>query len=149
MISTIPTQRLVFLTKNLIECLQSESGSFGLKSEIIKNLSLILPALTEMYGSHWEECMNILKSVFRNTNGGEDALPLLVSSFKLFSQLKSISEGDSNDDAQDAWAARKGRLFTALASTIDTFGKPSDLLTTVYISNQKQTQQQPSTSLAT
>ncbi|CAG7925058.1 unnamed protein product [Penicillium olsonii] len=120
-VSTIPTQRLVFLTKNLIECLHSTSASLGLKSEITKTLSLILPALGEIYGSHWEECMDILSTVLRNTNGGEDALPLLVSSFKLFSRLKSISEGDSNEDVQDAWATRKGDLFTALASTIDTF----------------------------
>ena len=126
-VSTIPTQRLVFLTKNLIECLHSTSASLGLKSEITKTLSLILPALGEIYGSHWEECMDILSTVLRNTNGGEDALPLLVSSFKLFSRLKSISEGDSNEDVQDAWATRKGDLFTALASTIDTFGKPLQL----------------------
>lgn len=93
--------------------------------------------------------MDILSSVFRNTNGGEDALPLLVSSFKLFSRLKSISEGDGNDDAQDAWAARKGGLFTALASTIDTFGKPSPHSPRRSISNHKQTRKQPSTSLAT
>ncbi|CAG8923018.1 unnamed protein product [Penicillium salamii] len=120
-VSTIPTQRLVFLTKNLIECLHSTKASFGLKSEIFRTLSLILPALSEIYGSHWEECMHILSCVFRNTTGGEDALPLLVSSFKLFSQLKTISGGDGNEDAQDAWASQKDELFTALASTIDTF----------------------------
>ena len=124
-VSTIPTQRLVFLTKNLIECLQSDSVLLGLKSEIIKTLSLVLPALSEIYGSHWEECMDILSSIFRETSGGEDGLPLLVSSFKLFSRLKSISESDGNEDVQDAWAARKDKLFTTLASTIDTFGKSS------------------------
>jgi hypothetical protein len=120
-VSTIPTQRLVFLTKNLIECVRSDSIPLGLKSETIKTLSLILPALGAIYGSHWEECIDILSSIFRGTGGGEDGLPLLDSSFKLFSQLKSISESDSNEDAQDAWAARKVKLFTALASTIDTF----------------------------
>lgn len=122
-VSTIPTQRLVFLTKNLIECLQSDSMSLGLKSEVIKTLSLVLPALGEIYGSHWEESMGILNSVLQGTNGGEEALPLLVSSFRLFARLKSISESDSNDDVQDAWSDRKAGLFNALASTIDTFGK--------------------------
>ncbi|KAJ5789209.1 uncharacterized protein N7518_006220 [Penicillium psychrosexuale] len=120
-VSTIPTQRLVFLTKNLIECLQSDSMSLGLKSEVIKTLSLVLPALGEIYGSHWEETMGILNSVLRGTNGGEEGLPLLVSSFRLFARLKSISESDSNDDVQDAWSDRKAGLFNALASTIDTF----------------------------
>lgn len=95
----------------------------GLKSEVIKTLSLVLPALGEIYGSHWEESMDILNSVLRGTNGGEEGLPLLVSSFRLFARLKSISESDSNDDVQDAWSDRKAGLFNALASTIDTFGK--------------------------
>ncbi|KAG0158650.1 hypothetical protein PDIDSM_6167 [Penicillium digitatum] len=120
-VSTIPTQRLVFLTKNLIECLQSDSMSLGLKSEVIQTLSLVLPALGEIYGSHWEESMGVLSSVLQGTNGGEEALPLLVSSFRLFARLKSISESDSNDDFQDAWSDRKAGLFNALASTIDTF----------------------------
>ncbi|KXG50701.1 Zinc finger, RING-type [Penicillium griseofulvum] len=120
-VSTIPTQRLVFLTKNFIECLQSDSMSLGLKSEVIQTLSLVLPALGEIYGSHWEESMAVLKSVLQGTNGGEEALPLLVSSFRLFARLKSISESDSNDDVQDAWLDRKAGLFNTLASTIDTF----------------------------
>ncbi|KAJ5274712.1 hypothetical protein N7505_003257 [Penicillium chrysogenum] len=121
-VSTIPTQRLVFLAKNLIECFQSDSMSLGLKSEVIQTLSLVLPALGEIYGSHWEDSMGILNSVLRETNGGEEGLPLLVSSFRLFARLKSISESDdSNDDVQDAWLDRKIGLYNALASTIDTF----------------------------
>lgn len=121
--STIPTQRLVFLIKNLLECLQSDSISLGMKSEVIKTLSFVLPAIGEIYGSHWEETMDTLNSILQETNGGEEGLPLLVSSFRLFSRLKTISENDSNDDVQDAWMDRKAKLFSALASTIDTFGK--------------------------
>ncbi|KAJ5774837.1 Zinc finger RING-CH-type [Penicillium paradoxum] len=120
-VATIPTQRLVFLTKHLIECVQNDSMSLGLKAEVIKTLSFVLPALGEIYGSHWEETMEILNSALRSTNGGEEGLPLLVSSFRLFARLKSISESDSNDDVQDAWLDRKTTLFNALASTIDTF----------------------------
>lgn len=97
--------------------------ALGLKSEVIQTLSLVLPALGEIYGSHWEESIGILNSLLRETNGGEEALPLLVSSFRLFARLKSIAESDSNDDVQDAWSDRKAGLFNALASTIDTFGK--------------------------
>ncbi|KAJ5091452.1 hypothetical protein NUU61_006322 [Penicillium alfredii] len=132
-VSNIPTQRLVFLTKHLIECLQSDWRSFGLRAEIVKNLVFILPCLGEIYGSHWEESMEILSVVFRETNGGEEALPLLVPSFRLFNRLKSIAEGDNNDDVQDAWSERKTGLFNDLASTIDkfdsatTFHQPRDV----------------------
>ena len=105
--------------------------SLGLKSEVIKTLSIILPALGEIYGSHWEESMDILNSVLRGTTGGEEGLPLLVSSFRLFARLKSISESDSNDDVQDAWSDQKASLFNALASIIDTFGKRFRFLSSV------------------
>jgi hypothetical protein len=66
--------------------------------------------------------MNILSVVFKETNGGEEGLPLLFSSFRLFARLKSMAEGDGNDDLQDAWTERKTGLFNELASTIGKFG---------------------------
>ena len=80
--------------------------------------------------------MGILNSMLRETNGGEEALPLLVSSFRLFARLKSIAESDSNDDVQDAWSDRKAGLFNALASTIDTFGKRFRFLLSTDMSNE-------------
>lgn len=67
--------------------------------------------------------MDILSTIFRETNGGEEGLPLLFSSFRLFARLKSMAEGDSNDDLQDAWSEQKTGLFNELASTIGKFGK--------------------------
>ncbi|KAJ5682594.1 hypothetical protein N7462_005759 [Penicillium macrosclerotiorum] len=132
-ISTIPTQRLVFLTKHLIEYLQSDTKSLGLKAEIIKTLTFVISGLAEIYGSHWEESMDILSTFFKNTSGGEEGLPLLASSFRFFARLKSMAEGDSNDDLQDAWLERKTGLFNDLASTIGmfdsstTFHQPRDV----------------------
>ncbi|CAL5871644.1 uncharacterized protein PFLUO_LOCUS5897 [Penicillium psychrofluorescens] len=131
--STIPTQRLVFLTKHLLQCLQSDIKSLGLRAEITKTLAFVIPCLGEIYGSHWEESMEILSATWRQTSGGEEALPLLVASFGLFLRLKSIAESDSNDDVQDAWSERKAGLFNDLASTIDkfdsttTFHQPRDV----------------------
>lgn len=122
-VSSIPTQRLVFLAKHLLECLRSDVKSLGLRAEILRTLAFILPGLAEIYGSHWEESMDILSEIFREINGGEEGLPLLFSSFRLFARLKSMAEGDSNDDLQDAWSARKTGLFNELASTISKFGK--------------------------
>ncbi|KAJ5167135.1 uncharacterized protein N7482_005916 [Penicillium canariense] len=132
-VSTIPTQRLVFLSKRLIECLQSDIKSLGLRAEIIRTLTFILPGLTEIYGSHWEESMDVLSMIFRETHGGEEGLSLLVSSFRFFACLKCMAEGDSNDDLQDAWSERKNGLFNELASTIGkfdsttTFHQPRDV----------------------
>lgn len=94
----------------------------GLRAEILQTLTFILPGLAEIYGSHWEDSMDILSVIFKETNGGEEELPLLFSSFRLFARLKSMAEGDSNDDLQDAWAERKTVLSNELASTIKKFG---------------------------
>ncbi|KAJ5987519.1 hypothetical protein N7451_011884 [Penicillium sp. IBT 35674x] len=132
-VATIPTQRLVFLTKNLIECLQSEMTSIVMRAEILQTLAFILPSLTDIYGSHWEDIMENLSLVFKNTNGGEDGIPLLVSSFRLFARLKAMAEGESNDDLQDAWLERKTGLSNELVSTIGqfdastTFHQPRDV----------------------
>lgn len=122
-VASIPTQRLVFLVKNLVQCLQSEEGSLGLKAEILKTLSFVIPCLREIYGSHWEECMDILSATWRQTSGGDEALPVLMSSFRLFACLRSMADGESNDDLEDAWSERKATLFNDLTSTISKFGK--------------------------
>lgn len=121
-VASIPTQRLVFLVKHLIQCLQSEVRTLGLKAEIMTTLTFVLPCLHEIYGSHWEESMEILSSIWRETGGGDEALPIHLSSFRLFGRLKSIAEGDSNDDVKDAWSEKKASLFNELTSTISKFG---------------------------
>jgi hypothetical protein len=127
-VSTIPTQRLVFLAKHLIECLNFDMKLLGLKAEILRTLTFILPGLAEIYGSHWEESMDILSVIFRETYGGAEGLPLLFSSFRFFARLKSMAEGDSNDDLQDAWSERKTGLFNEVASTIRNIGMCSMIL---------------------
>ncbi|KAJ6145689.1 hypothetical protein N7470_009584 [Penicillium chermesinum] len=120
-VSTIPTQRLVFLTKNLLECLQSDALSLGLKAEILQTLAFVLLGLSEIYGSHWEEIIKALISIFKEVGGGEEGLPLLVSGFRLFVCLKNLLEGECNDDLQDTWSDQKTDLYEALISTIGRF----------------------------
>ncbi|KAL4977290.1 hypothetical protein BDW66DRAFT_38385 [Aspergillus desertorum] len=131
---SMPTQRLIFFVKHLIQCLESEQLSLGLKAEIFKSLTLALPRVKEMYGPHWEECFEILRSTWRTITSGDGALTVLNSSFRLFSCLESIvKDEESNDDVKDAWADRKLTLFTELISTLwkfdssTTFHLPRDL----------------------
>lgn len=67
--------------------------------------------------------MEILGAIWQETSGGDEALPLLLASFKLFARLRSIAEDDSNDDVQDAWTERKVALANDLISTIRKFGE--------------------------
>ncbi|OOG00697.1 hypothetical protein ASPCADRAFT_37833 [Aspergillus carbonarius ITEM 5010] len=117
--ASIPTQRLVFLIKHLIQCLQSEGTSLSVKAEIFQTLAVMLPNLQDIYGSHWEACMDILSTMWQETSGGDEALPALLSSFRLFARLRSIAgDEESNDDVKDAWSDRKTTLFNSLTSTL-------------------------------
>lgn len=69
--------------------------------------------------------MAILSTVLKDISGGEEGLPLLVSSFRLFSSLKAMAEGEGNDDLQDVWLERRVGLFNELASSVGKFGKVS------------------------
>lgn len=146
-VSTIPTQRLVFLAKNLIECFQSDTKSLGLKAEILKTLTFIIPGLAEIYGSHWEDILEILNEIFAEVGGGEEGLPVLSSSFRLFIRLKTMAEGDSNDDLQDAWSERKIKLFNGVASTVGKFGKfPNIFLSVIWLTHDRCVNPLPSAS---
>ncbi|KAL4866429.1 hypothetical protein BDV12DRAFT_172772 [Aspergillus spectabilis] len=133
-LASMPTQRLIFFVKHLIQCLQLEQVSLGLKTEIFKALTLVFPHVKEMYGPHWEDCLEILSSTWRYISGGDGALTVLNSSFRLYSCLESIvKDEDSNDDVKDAWADRKTTLFSLLTSTLwkfdssTTYHLPRDL----------------------
>lgn len=67
--------------------------------------------------------MAVLSTVLKDISGGEVGLPLLVASFRLFSSLKSMTDGESNDDLQDVWLERRVGLFNELASSVGKFGK--------------------------
>lgn len=123
-IESIPTQRVVFLVKHLVQCLQSENISLSVKAEVFQTLSFALPCIHEMYGSHWEDCMDALSTTWREASGCDEALPVLLGSFRLFACLRSIvGNEDSNDDVKDTWSDRKAGLFNDLTATIKEFGQ--------------------------
>ncbi|OJK04706.1 hypothetical protein ASPACDRAFT_109498 [Aspergillus aculeatus ATCC 16872] len=120
--ASIPTQRLMFLIKHLTQCLQSDALSLSLKAETLQTLVFVLTCIQEMYGSHWEDCLEILDATWKRTSGGDEALPVLLSSYRLFAKLQSIvSDEESNDDVKDAWSERKSKLFNSLTSTLRKF----------------------------
>ncbi|KAJ9231554.1 hypothetical protein DTO207G8_7361 [Paecilomyces variotii] len=116
--ASVPTQRLVFLVKNLVQRWQSDLDFLDVKAEILKVLTFILPSLKEIYGSHWAETMEILSTTWKETNGGDEGLPLLHASFRLFARLKSMLNDEVNDDLVDAWSESKADLVNNLISTL-------------------------------
>jgi hypothetical protein len=119
---SVPTQRLVFLVKHLLRIPQSGVDLANIKAEIFKILTTVLRTLSEIYGSHWADSIELLSTTWKETSGGDTALPSLHASFRLFALLKSMANGEGNDDLEDAWAESKTELFKCLVSTLHRLG---------------------------
>lgn len=127
-IGSIPTQRVVFLVKRILESLQSGSGPLSALAEGFKILAIALPSLGEIYGSHWAESLDLLDKTWKEMKAGDAELPVLHASLRLFGLLNSMANGDGNDDLEDAWKDSKGTLFESLVSLLSRIGKFGILL---------------------
>ncbi|KAK2810085.1 hypothetical protein FQN50_003279 [Emmonsiellopsis sp. PD_5] len=117
----VPKPRLVFLVKRLIACLESESPSPGLVSEILKLLTNVFPLIKEIYGSHWTSGFEILQESWSQNEIVDESLPVLHSSLRLFACLKSLATTESNDDLEDAWATSQKSHSQALIQLLSQF----------------------------
>ncbi|KAK2792620.1 hypothetical protein FQN52_003125 [Onygenales sp. PD_12] len=117
----VPKPRLVFLVKRLIACLESESPSPGLVSEILKLLANVFPLIKEIYGSHWTSGYEILQESWSKNEIVDESLPVLHSSLRLFACLKSLATTESNDDLEDAWATSQKSHSQALIQLLSQF----------------------------
>lgn len=118
----VPTQRLVFFVKHLVQCLQSKELSKGLTSETFKALATVLPFIKEIYGAHWSDLFEVLESLWESSEASEEHLPVLHSSFRLFACLKTLATGESNDDLEDAWIAAQKTHPEKLIHLLTEFG---------------------------
>lgn len=119
----IPTQRLVFLVKHLITCLQSGEFRVGILSEVLKVLSAVLPLMKEIYGSHWPDLFDELKSLWQKEELSSEYLPVLHSSLRLFSCLRKLATEDSNEDLEDAWKEARKSHTDNMVNMLKQFGK--------------------------
>lgn len=110
------------MVKNLIQVLQSSQDSTSITTEAFKALSSVLRPLSEIYGSHWGDSVEILCITWRKIGGGDAGLPVLHSSLRLFSTLRNLMQADSNDDLTDAWNDSKQDLSDNIISTLYRIG---------------------------
>ena len=124
LVASIPTQRLVFLVKSLVQLLQSQDTPYALISESLKLLSSVLPSICEIYGEHWEEVLQFLNQLWRRDNDLDDDLPTIHSSLKLYRDLKSLAHDDSNEDLVEAWDHESASLTSGLLRILKLFDSP-------------------------
>ena len=102
--------------------MQSSPGSASIKAEVFKALAIVLRPLSEIYGSHWTESLEALRTTWKQIGGGDAGLPVLYSSLRLFATLRGLVKNDANDDLTDAWRDSKQDLFESLISTLNKMG---------------------------
>lgn len=119
----IPKQRLIFFVQHVCSQIDdyrssksdasslSSNHGLGLKAEMMRALSQILPALKETYGSFWEDIIDILTQTWSlDAEMSDEKLPLIHASLRLYSTLQRLSSAEANDDLVDASKAHEGSI---------------------------------------
>ena len=113
-VNEVPQQRLVFFVKNVVE--QMQHGLLLIPSiggEIMKTLSVVLPAIKEIYDAFWADILDAIPQVWLH-GASDEFIYGIYSSLRLLSLLKKADMQQSNDDLFDAWTEKKERIAKGL-----------------------------------
>lgn len=82
----------------------------------------------------------MLHTTWKETSGGDAALPVLHSSFRFFSVIKRLVQAEGNDDLIDSWAESKNELFESIVSILHKLGTvlPSVDVLKKFVANKQQ-----------
>jgi E3 ubiquitin-protein ligase listerin len=114
--------RLIPLVRQLL----SWSGALTtthieLASEACRALHLLLPAIKDVYGSYWQDTLNLITSIWRSIGVIhllDDRIPAIGMSLKLVSILRLLADANANDDLTDALAQSKIALSSGLVDLL-------------------------------
>lgn len=99
----VANNRIVFAVRQLTSWLDGANElSPSLCAEIFRALNVLLPCMTDVYGSYWESSLQFCTTMWRRAGEFtlDDALPFIHASLKLVKILEGISE--PNDDLEEA-----------------------------------------------
>ena len=104
-VSAMPQQRLVFFVKHLVSQIQDNSLGGNIRTEIFRVLTIVLPHIKNLYGEFWNGTLSIIRETWLNREDPKDSdIPLINSSLRLLSALRTLATQESNDDLQETWA---------------------------------------------
>lgn len=111
----VVNNRLVFAVKQITSWLQrSEDIEVGFATEICRGLQRLLPCITAVYGSYWEEAVKFCIYLWTKppTQPLDARLPEMHASLRLIATLQSLEE--PNDDLVDVLDTTAETRSTAL-----------------------------------
>ena len=63
----IAKQRVIFFIKHVVPWLQDDTVDLSTQAEICQSMSILLPLMDDIYGSHWAEILQYLTSTWAKT----------------------------------------------------------------------------------
>lgn len=121
-IEAVPTQRLMFLVKHVMKCLQTDDIPRGLVSSILELLTVVFPLIKDMYGSHWEETLDIIADLWSHDLASDYRLPELHFSLRLYARLMRMTRDEEcNEDLKESWAEKSSRLAACMLRVLRSF----------------------------
>ena len=118
-INEIPQQRLIFFVKHVTQALQDKSLSTSLVGgEIMRALVTILPRVSDIYGSFWEELLVIVQEGWDQAVI-DDNIYRIHASLRLLSLLSKPHMQESNDDLLDFWTDKKQAIAGGLIDLLN------------------------------
>jgi len=132
-VSSIAKQRLIFFVKHICDWLQDESSGPVITAETCKALTLLLPAMRDVYGDHWAIIIEFMVKLWENMpelnrkTASSSIVSLVHASLKMLVMLrKLVKDANSNDDLKDAWQDSVPKLSSGLMHILAQLGPVPD-----------------------
>ena len=117
--SNIPKQRLVFFIKHLVSQCQEHALAGSVRTEIFRVFLIILPCIGDIYGDFWEGILRVIRETWSGLQDVEDSdVPLINSSLRLLSVLRSLVGQEANDELVENWADGASLLSDGLVGLV-------------------------------
>lgn len=116
----IPQPRLVLFTKHITSQLQHGFANLHVIAEMYKVLFVILSLIKDIYGSFWEEIIEIMVGgCSRAVNEHTYDIPFMHASLKLHDIIRRLATTSvENEDLTEAWANNKAAATESLVGLL-------------------------------
>ena len=127
LIASVPSQRLIFLTKHLLSMPSFSQAPAGIQSELLSILTSILPQIKDLYGDFWHSVVTLLTQYLDGIKDIAEIVPLHCA-LRLHACLFSLVNGESNEDLEEELSKAKPSLDISLLEILTHFDGKSCLV---------------------
>jgi hypothetical protein len=114
------------LIKHLVSWVDENNEDIELSPGIIVEISKVLchvfPIVKNMYGEHWQNTFDFIKSCWEFCAPLDEMhLPMVSATLRLFQVLMSLI--GENDDLDESWAESRSELYSRLIGLLQNAGR--------------------------